>query len=124
MWIKFGDKEPVWVLAKLDLMVYKRLDITPKGLLSPYRGFKYELGKRYEQKIARPEMLTISNKLGPAWRVMEAIHSYETLGKAREQSGSAGALFECIIPEGSYYMVNRGSMVVSSAIKIVKLVKQ
>lgn len=91
-------------IAETNIVVYKKLIEDDDGtLISPYRGFKYEMNelcqiKRFGKKI------TFHNKL---WYldIHRGLHSYIEKGQ------STFYLYSAIVPKGSLYYSNSREIV-------------
>lgn len=88
--------------AKKDIIVYK---ILRENCISPYRGFSYNLGVKYDTDMESYE--GISSK-GIVINVgFHAFTSKRALFKSNvNKYFSTGEAFKCIIPKGSLYYIS------------------
>lgn len=83
--------------AEKDIIVYKTLY---KNCVSPYRGFVYNLGVKYDT-----DMEFCGSKYTDGLFVEAGFHAF-TNKRALLRSFLPGVAFKCIIPKGSSYFIS------------------
>ena len=101
--------------AKRNIIVYKILD---KTRVSPYRGFVYNLGVKYDT-----DMDFFINPFGGGLYIDVGFHAFTSkralLKSALKKDFIPGVAFKCIIPKGSsYYISSCKKEIVSDSIII------
>lgn len=126
-------KTPIKQIAESDLKVYKILKYVENYIISPIRGFIWELNKTYKTELDNPNYyiderrnvincgfhsLLDSPKLHRtmffASRIWYIKSSDIMLYSPNEY------VFEAIIPKGSEYYENENGEIVSNQLKIIK----
>lgn len=101
--------------AEKDIVVYK---ILHKNCISPYRGFEYDLGVKYDT-----DMESFKSQYTNGLYIDVGFHAF-TSKRALLKSGLKrdfipGVAFKCIIPKGSsYYISSCKKEIVSDSIII------
>lgn len=101
--------------AKKDIIVYKILD---ENCISPYRGFAYNLGVKYDTNMKSYKEMFISGLY--IYVGFHAFTSKRALLKSYLKKEFISAVaFKCIIPKGSsYYISSCKKEIVSESIII------
>ena len=96
--------------AESNIIVYK---ILHKNCVSPYRGFAYNLGVKYDT-----DMESFNSPFGNGLYIDVGFHAF-TSKRALLKSALPGIAFKCIIPKGSlYYISSCKKEIVSNSIII------
>lgn len=100
--------------AEKDIIVYKILD---KDCVSPYRGFVYNLGVKYDT-----DMESLGSRFVGCY-IYAGFHAFTSkralLKSSRRKELKSVVAFECIIPKGSsYYISSCKKEIVSDSIII------
>ena len=97
--------------AKKDIIVYKILD---KDCVSPYRGFKYNLGVKYDT-----DMESFNTPFDNGLYIDVGFHAFTSKRALLKSSLKSRIAFKCIIPKGSsYYISSCKKEIVSDSIII------
>ena len=84
--------------AKRDIIVYKILDRYCK---SPYRGFAYNLGVKYDT-----DMKSFKGMFTSGIYIDVGFHAFTSKRALLKSSLKSGVAFKCIIPKGSSYYIS------------------
>lgn len=84
--------------AEKDIIVYKTLY---KNCVSPYRGFVYNLGVKYDT-----DMEFCGSKYTDGLFVEAGFHAFTNKRALLRSFLPAGVAFKCIIPKGSSYFIS------------------
>ena len=98
-----------------DIIVYK---ILSKNCISPYRGFAYDLGVKYDTDMESYEGMSTNGLY-----IEAGFHAFTSkralLKSCVKESFPIGVAFKCIIPKGSsYYISSCKKEIVSDSIII------
>ena len=97
--------------AEKDIIVYKILD---KNCVSPYRGFAYNLGVKYDTN-----MESYNSYFNNDLYIKAGFHAFTSKRALLKSSLKSGVAFKCIIPKGSsYYISSCKKEIVSDSIII------
>ena len=117
--IKKPLKESI-VIAKKDIYVWKYLIFENGVLLSPYRGYKYEIDELVKVKFSKKELNEMSVSIG--------LHTYRNLMSVfsiNKDERNDYVVAKCIIPKGSRYV--KGTFVhesyASEELKVISIHK-
>lgn len=113
-----------------DLTCYKVLRDIKGELISPSRGFEYRLNEMQPHVPIKPLIINKSRWEGEAHTVTEGYHTFINITEALRyvtKHTTSYILTECIIPEGTKYvmggMANIGSVPDSQVSETIKLHK-
>lgn len=117
-------------IATTNMVVYKAFDRHDHHyddgpcLVSPYMGFKYELGKTYTAKLGR-KIYRRSSSNDWAIRFSRGIHSCLTIYEAWNHKNHRflPVILRCCIPKGSLYVIGKNYSICSSALTLPKHIK-
>jgi hypothetical protein len=123
------QKEPT-ILSE-DMIVYKILTrhVFTHELVSPFRSFKWDLGKLYSTNITQKEIDLLSDAeffdrdakepyymlYSQLYEYSTGFHSFKTKDRARYY-----IVFECTIPAGSEIYEDKSGLIVSNQLIINK----
>lgn len=110
------NRYPRPLVAKEDIVVYKRLKKTSKGYKSPYKDFVYNVGYHYYETSSLRKRYTGSpmyNFRLHSFDINEGLHSYKDLTTAMYWKNTLEKIVKMIIPKGAKYYDN-GSEIVST----------
>lgn len=100
----YENEKPEGKVATKDIICYKVLEVEGEGMssaraISPYQGFHYEFGKRYDTTAV------VEGNEGH-WTIDEGFHSLVDLDSAKTEEDSWSDdhyIFVAVIPKGTRY---------------------